>query len=504
MIKRNGAQTSSARKRTRVSPSIQDQASNEPMSLRGGRGSFSPAAGTWQRPTAQDPNQNRLFSNQGRVPVNAGLGIPAPTRPMIQSPTTVQPARQTPAQQGRASAGTKTGPGGPTPASSEEEGERDANARRDDLGTTPTPARRLSVIEEISLPGPTPETDTEVIMLDDDDAGGDVSPNDPGPESDWEYPDPRWNTDRQILDAWKALEVLIANYVRDIIVDSIPDIETTHYVFPYEAFARLSDLAIPMVRNKRYAKYIFQLSLWNLLSEKFLSHMGTEWACEEKEVHPLRVRTKGLAAAIVWLTHGHSIDPKATIPRHEREKWYIWRKDTVDVAYGWLSKHTDYEQTVDNAIFDILAMYLGHIKPDFARGDRESWDTLVGRTSELVTFALRLSIMMRRSRDGTWSPFIPSRGQLVRPEAMMRHQDTAVSLPPGQTVIRADSINTATVVPGLSKYEMTDVEDDPAHPGKKITAIRKKVRMRAKCLIDIAESHTGERRDGDIWIADDI
>lgn len=198
------------------------------------------------------------------------------------------------------------------------------------------------------------------------------------------------------------------------------------------------------------------------------------------------------------------MDPKSTILRQEREKYYIWRKDTVDVAYGWLSKHADYEQTVDNTIFDILTLYQGHIKPAFAGGDRESWDDLVGRTTELVTYAVRLSIMMRRSRDGTWSPFIPIRGQIVLPEAMMRHQDTEVSLPPGQTSIRTDSIVTGTVVPGLSKYEMTDVTDDPAHPGKKNTAIRKRVRMKAKCMIDITEAHTGARRDGDIWIADDI
>lgn len=134
-----------------------------------------------------------------------------------------------------------------------------------------------------------------------------VAPKDPGPDSDWDYPDPRWNTDRQIIDAWMDLEGLIARYVSDVIVESIPDIETKHYVFPYEAFARLSDLAIPMVRNERYAKYIFQLSLWNLLSEKFLSHMATEWACEEKGKHPWGLRTKGLAGAIDLLTREYNI-----------------------------------------------------------------------------------------------------------------------------------------------------------------------------------------------------
>lgn len=198
------------------------------------------------------------------------------------------------------------------------------------------------------------------------------------------------------------------------------------------------------------------------------------------------------------------MDPKSTILRREREKWYLWRKDTVDIVHGWLRKHTDYEKTVDNAIFDILILYQGHIKPAFASGDRESWDNLVGRTTEIVIFALRLSIMMRRSRDGTWSPFIPIRGQVARPEAMMRHQDTAVSLPPGQTAIRTDSKVTATVVPGLSKYEMASEGNDFDHSGEMNTAIRKKVRMKAKCIFDTTEAQTGERKDGDIWVADDI
>lgn len=157
----------------------------------------------------------------------------------------------------------------------------------------------LDDIDEAQAPGLGAEKDGI------DDASGNA-PNDPGPDSNWDYPEPRWNTDRQIIDAWKDLEGLIARYVSDVIVESIPDIETKHYVFPYEVFARLSDLAIPMVRNERYAKYIFQLSLWNLLSEKFLSHMATEWACEEKGKHPWGLRTKGLAAAMDLLTREYN------------------------------------------------------------------------------------------------------------------------------------------------------------------------------------------------------
>lgn len=182
----------------------------------------------------------------------------------------------------------------------------------------------------------------------------------------------------------------------------------------------------------------------------------------------------------------------------------MWRKDTVDIAYGWLSSTTDFEQTINNAVFDILSMYQGHFKAGFAGGDRDSWDNLVWRTTEIVTAAAQLSIMMRRSEDGTWSPFIPIRLVDVRPESMMRHQDTTASFPPGQTKIRQDSKVTMTVVPGLCKYEMTNVAEDPEQPGEQNTAIRKKVRMKAKCLIDITEAETGALRDGDIWVPEDI
>lgn len=128
-----------------------------------------------------------------------------------------------------------------------------------------------------------------------------------GSDGNWGPQDPRWNTDKQIIKGWGTLEGLIEKYVSDVIVDSIPDIDTTHLVFPYEALHRLSDLAGPIVRHERYAKYIFQLSIWNILSVKFLSHMATEWACEEKGTSQWSQKTKGLAAAMDLLTCEYAI-----------------------------------------------------------------------------------------------------------------------------------------------------------------------------------------------------
>lgn len=189
-----------------------------------------------------------------------------------------------------------------------------------------------------------------------------------------------------------------------------------------------------------------------------------------------------------------------------RKNFFQWRKDTVDMTYGWLSQHEDYEQNVENAVFDIVGLYQGHIKAPYSNGDRYNWDTTIYRTTELVAFAADLGIRMRRSKDGTWSPFIPVRGITVREEAIMRHQDTDASFPAGQTQVRPDGKSKVamTVVPGLSKYQMQDAPEDPAQPGVKMAQTFKIIRMKAKCLIDLEEADTGPMLDGDIWEPDDL
>lgn len=124
-------------KRTRTSLADQDSPNNEPPSLRGGgRGSFTPAAGTWKKPTAEDPAQNRLFRNQGRVPVNAGLGIRPPTSSPARTPATKRPTRGTSGRRGQTSTGIQTGPAGLTPGESTEgESDRHANASRKNQGS---------------------------------------------------------------------------------------------------------------------------------------------------------------------------------------------------------------------------------------------------------------------------------------------------------------------------------------------------------------------------------
>lgn len=179
----------------------------------------------------------------------------------------------------------------------------------------------------------------------------------------------------------------------------------------------------------------------------------------------------------------------------------MWRKDTVDIAYGWLSADSDYERNIENTIFDILYLYAGQIWTETP--SEENLDQIIYRATEIVAFAAELSIMMRRCRNGTWSPFIPIRGTAVT-GAIMVHQDIETALPEGQEEVLPTSTVTMTVVPGLSKYEMQAVDDDPAQPGVRMTRIVKRVRMRAKCLIDLTEADVGELLDGDIHVAEDL
>lgn len=146
---------------------------------------------------------------------------------------------------------------------------------------------------------------------------------------------------------------------------------------------------------------------------------------------------------------------------------------------------------------------MNHINAPYSEGGDIDLDGLINRAIELVCFAVELAIIMRRSRNGTWSPFIPIRGVAVT-GAIMPHEDRDASLPSGQDDVAADSTVTMTVVPGLCKYEMVPADDDPAQPGVAMTRIEKRVRLRAKCLIDLTAADTGTLLEGDIPVAEDL
>lgn len=135
------------------------------------------------------------------------------------------------------------------------------------------------------------------------------------PRGNWAYPDPRYNTDEQIIGDWKILEQMIREYVDDIFVTHIPDIDTTMKAYPYEIFKRHSDLAGAIVRSERHAKYMFQLSIWNLLNAKYLGHMATEWSGEERGASWTANKTRGLAEVMFRLTCKYP--PKSAV-REER------------------------------------------------------------------------------------------------------------------------------------------------------------------------------------------
>lgn len=115
---------------------------------------------------------------------------------------------------------------------------------------------------------------------------------------------------------------MIRAYVDDILVTHDASIDTTRGAFPYEALHRHSDLAGPIVRSPVYAKYIFQLSIWNLLNQKFLGHMATGWACEERGQSWTDQTTRGLGLAMYRLTCKYHSD----FNRRKNAGWHIATK----------------------------------------------------------------------------------------------------------------------------------------------------------------------------------
>ncbi|CAN8102747.1 unnamed protein product [Discula destructiva] len=440
---------------------------------------YNPAAGTHQadagKSTVKPANTGKIPPRVGRQPDAFTKGVPAPPSYLTPSPSVYDKSKETPA------IGHRSGQAPPQPQA----GTQNPTApQRSGYGSSPSLAQAGT---------PTPiATKPSGHRLKSD------------PKGDWSYPHQRWNTDAEIVEDWKTLERMIQQYVDHVFVTHNPAIDTTHLVYPYEALCKHSDLAGPISRNPKYAKYLFQLSIWNVLNLKYLGHMSTEWACEERGRSWVNTRTKGLAEAIFRNTWDQAVDRANVMAQRVREKFYIWRRDSVDLVYGWLAENEDYEKSVENAIFDILGLWQGDFSTPWKDGDRHNWDSLVYRTTEIVAFAAELSIIMRRSRDGTWSPFIPIRGTAVVPAAIVAHQDRAAAFPAGQTRVKPDSAVAMTVVPGLSKYEMRQVADDPSQPGVVMTQIFKRVRVKAKCLIDLTEADTGPRLDGDMWTPEDL
>ncbi|KAF3767178.1 hypothetical protein M406DRAFT_328273 [Cryphonectria parasitica EP155] len=250
-------------------------------------------------------------------------------------------------------------------------------------------------------------------------------------------------------------------------------------------FTEDEEILQPMCQNPLYAPYLFELAIWNILDKTFFARNSVTWAYENfnHETHTFS-ESGGLARVINNLTRVWGTSTKDETKLYsKRLRFFEWRKNAVDFVFETLISHASCEQMANESIFHILWTWLDALKPTFMTGDATAWDTLVLRTTRLVTTAANLAVKMRRSPDGVWSPFIPTAGSRAAEGAVRVHARTEVALPPEQDSLQPGSMVVLTVVPGLSKYTVRRCEKDQT-----FSVVRRRIRRRARCFVDLGLS----------------
>lgn len=114
---------------------------------------------------------------------------------------------------------------------------------------------------------------------------------------------PAFTRDEEIIRGWSKLEKIIARFVDTAFIDRLPAEAIVPGRFPYAALHKLSGEPKLMCQSPRYAKYVFQSAIWNILDSWFFSRAGIAWACEGVDAaSDSDSHTKGLVAAIGKLT----------------------------------------------------------------------------------------------------------------------------------------------------------------------------------------------------------
>lgn len=122
-------------------------------------------------------------------------------------------------------------------------------------------------------------------------------PPPPGPEG------PTFTSDEEIIHGWTRLGKIIDRFSRTALADHLPAEAIVPGRFPYAALHKLSGEPKLMCQSPRYAKYVFQSAIWNILDSWFFSRAGVAWACEGADAaSDSDSHTKGLVAAIGKLT----------------------------------------------------------------------------------------------------------------------------------------------------------------------------------------------------------
>lgn len=118
-----------------------------------------------------------------------------------------------------------------------------------------------------------------------------------------DHVDSPYAEDVEITEGWHRLEQIIKKFVDTVLVQELPESAIGEDKYPYEVLRPLSSLPAEMSRSPRYAKYLFEISIWNMLNKKFFARAATAWAGEKPgALKDKTSRTRGLVAALAQLT----------------------------------------------------------------------------------------------------------------------------------------------------------------------------------------------------------
>lgn len=115
-----------------------------------------------------------------------------------------------------------------------------------------------------------------------------------------------FTTDQEILQKWKALEILVEQYVEEVIAEEMPEdvdsiANSLFEIFRYfvgnkdrqladsdQARRNADDyLTNDMCQNATYSPYLFQITIWNFLLSALFSRGNHHWAVDlDKEIQP--------------------------------------------------------------------------------------------------------------------------------------------------------------------------------------------------------------------------
>lgn len=176
-----------------------------------------------------------------------------------------------------------------------------------------------------------------------------------------------------------------------------------------------------------------------------------------------------------------------------RKRFFVWRKETADFIYNHLVDDAHYAQVFDDAVQELLYIFMGFFRAPYNTGDRASWEDLIQLTSDLVDAAWRFAILMRRAKVA-WDGFFLNPGDRNRDFYVQLHEREDLAKPRGQQGILPSSKITMTVVPGLVKHVVVPGSDESRDPNS--SKVKTMLIVGTKVFVDLGVPELGPGRGG--------